>query len=102
MFHDPTLAIIAGLTASEIGLATAFYHWVEGWRWLDSFYFSVVMIATVGFGDLSPKTDAGKLFTVFCILTGIGLFVSLAAAMANTMITNARGDDARDKDRPEP
>jgi len=55
-----------------------FYHVVEGWRWLDSFYFTVVTLATVGYGDFTPKTDAGKLFTMPFIFIGIGMFVYTA------------------------
>ena len=36
--------------------ATIFYHFIESWTWVDSFYFSSVAITTVGFGDLSPTT----------------------------------------------
>ncbi|MCE6960683.1 potassium channel family protein [Cereibacter sphaeroides] len=97
---DPRLAVIAGLTATEIGGATVFYRLVEGWRWVDAFYFSVVTIATVGFGDLAPRTDVGKLFTVFYILTGIGLFVTFAAALADHMIRNAHRERT-DRDTPE-
>jgi voltage-gated potassium channel len=49
------------------------YHFIEGWRWLDSIYFSVITLTTVGFGDLSPATDFGKVFTIFYVLTGIGI-----------------------------
>jgi uncharacterized membrane protein YciS (DUF1049 family) len=49
------------------------YHFVEGWRWLDSLYFSVITLTTVGYGDLSPQTDFGKIFTIIYILTGIGI-----------------------------
>ncbi len=40
---------------------------------LDAFYFSVVTMTTVGFGDLIPTSHLGRLLTVFMILTGIGL-----------------------------
>ncbi|MCK3654567.1 hypothetical protein A4G19_01920 [Pasteurellaceae bacterium Macca] len=66
-------------TALVISGAATFYHHVEGWSWLDSFYFAVITISTVGYGDLSPHTVAGKLFTIFYILIGIGLFVSVTA-----------------------
>lgn len=98
LMRDPAVAVIAVLTGTEIGLATALYHWIEGWRWVDALYFSVVTIATVGYGDLTPATDAGKLFTVFYILTGIGLFVAFAAAVAETMIRNARSESPPEKD----
>jgi voltage-gated potassium channel len=64
-----------GLTAVVLLLtiATVFYHFVESWSWVDSFYFSSIAITTVGFGDLSPSTDASKLFTVFYIFAGLSL-----------------------------
>ena len=40
---------------------------------LDAFYFSVVTMTTVGFGDLTPLSEGGKLLTVLMILTGIAL-----------------------------
>jgi voltage-gated potassium channel Kch len=77
------------MTASVVACATVFYRWQEGWGWIDATYFSVVTIATVGYGDFTPKTDAGKIFTIFYIFGGIGLFVSTAAALANHVIRTA-------------
>lgn len=68
--------ILLAATVGMIALGTVFYHFVEGWRWLDAYYFSVVTLATVGYGDLTPKTDAGKLFTTFYILSGVGIITS--------------------------
>ena len=53
---------------------------------LDSFYFVVVTIATVGFGDIYPVTAAGKLLTIGIILVGVGCFVGLAASALDLMI----------------
>ena len=50
---------------------------IEGWAHLDSFYYSAVTVATVGFGDFTPKTPAGKLLTVLYMFCGIGLLVAL-------------------------
>lgn len=52
---------------------TVFYHLVEGWKWLDSLYFSVITLSTVGYGDFSPVTNVGKVFTMVYLITGIGL-----------------------------
>ncbi len=62
---------------------TVFYRVVEGWRWVDAFYFAVVTLTTVGYGDLTPQTDAGKLFTVIYILTGLGVLGSFIGLIAN-------------------
>ncbi|MGK7912739.1 MAG: ion transporter [Synechococcus sp.] len=40
---------------------------------LDAFYFSVVTMTTVGYGDVTPVSDGGRLLTVLMILTGIAL-----------------------------
>jgi voltage-gated potassium channel len=53
---------------------------------LDSLYFVVVTIATVGFGDIYPETAAGKLLTIGIILVGVGCFVGLAASALDLMI----------------
>ena len=56
-----------------LGIATVVYHVLEGWGWVDSFYFSTVAVTTVGFGDLTPSTSGSKLFTVFYVLAGISV-----------------------------
>jgi hypothetical protein len=68
-----------------VGVGTVFYHIVEKLDWLDSIYFCVVTLATVGYGDITPKTEAGKLFTIFYILIGIGII----ATFANLLLKNA-------------
>jgi voltage-gated potassium channel len=40
---------------------------------LDAFYFSVVTMTTVGFGDVTPISEGGRLLTVLMILTGIAV-----------------------------
>lgn len=51
----------------------------EGLHPFDAFYFVVVTIATVGFGDISPHTLAGKILTMIIIVTGVVCFVAVAA-----------------------
>jgi voltage-gated potassium channel Kch len=72
---------------------TVFYSTVEGWGIVDSLYFSVVTLSTVGYGDLSPGTTAGKLFTIFYILIGIGLFVAVATAIARGYSVPKRSEE---------
>lgn len=77
------LITIAALMTLTIG--TIFYHFVEKWTWLDALYFSVVTLATVGYGDFVPTTDLSKLFTIFYILTGVGII----AAFAHSLMSRA-------------
>jgi len=64
---------LAAAVVLVLGIGTISYHFIEGWSWVDSFYFSVVTGSTVGFGDLSPTTDASKLFTVLYIFSSISI-----------------------------
>ena len=70
-------------TFSILVVGTLFYHYVEGWNYLDSLYFSVICLTTVGFGDLAPSTDIGKIFTMFYILAGLGLILEFIQTVYN-------------------
>ena len=63
-------------TSFIIALGTVSFHHLEGWSWIDSIYFSVITLTTVGYGDFSPQTDGGKIFTLFYIVLGIGIILS--------------------------
>jgi hypothetical protein len=79
---DPDAGAIGFLLFLLLTIGTCFYHWVEGWGWVDAFYFCVMTVATVGFGDFSPTTTASKIFTVFFTFLGIGLFASFVGKVA--------------------
>ena len=64
------------LTCVVIIIGSVMYHYLEGWSWIDCFYFSIITLTTIGYGDFSPQTDAGKLFTIFYILLGIGMILN--------------------------
>lgn len=67
---------------STLGLillsGTLFYHQVEGWRFLDSFYFSFTTLMPTGLDNgLSPSTDFSKFFTMIYLVVGTGAMLSM-------------------------
>jgi len=53
-----------------------FYHYADGWSWVDSIYFCFISLATVGYGDLAPTTPFSKVFTIVYIANGIGVLIA--------------------------
>jgi hypothetical protein len=60
-----------------IVIGALLYHWLEGWGWLDSFYFVVITLTTIGYGDFSPTTPATKLITIFYGVNGVIVLLML-------------------------
>lgn len=84
--REPEVQAVFMITLTLIVIATIVFWLVEGWSLLDSAYFSVVTIATVGYGDLAPKTAFGKIFTMVYIFCGIGIFLAAVTALAHAAL----------------
>lgn len=94
-WSDPTFRLVATLSVSLLMVGMFLFHWIEGWSYLDSFYFSAISATTVGYGDFSPKTPAGKLLAVVYIFCGIGLLVTLVTRFADALIQSERENQER-------
>lgn len=84
-FHRRLLYVFIIMMIVLFGGAT-FYHYIEGWRYLDALYFSSYTITTVGYGDITPKTDIGKIFTIFYIFAGVGIVLYGLSLMASHFV----------------
>jgi hypothetical protein len=65
-------------------IGTIAYHNLEGWRYTDSFYFTGVTLATVGYGDFVPTHDISKIFTVFFAFAGVGIVLVTMTSFAES------------------
>ncbi len=52
-------------------IGTLWYWLIEGWRWVDALYMSVITLSTVGFVEVGSLGDRGRLFTITLILMGL-------------------------------
>ena len=84
-------------TTVIIGFGSAMFHYLEGWTWIDSVYFSVITLTTVGYGDFSPQTDEGKIFTIFYILIGIGIILGFINTVYNHYNSMRMKNNKKDK-----
>lgn len=97
--------IVLAVTAALLVVGGAAFYWMwEDLSVLDSLYLSVMTLTTVGYGDVKPVTAAGKIFTIFFVIMGIGVLLAFLTAIASQLRRQsllhrplarlaARGDD---------
>lgn len=77
VLRDPESRPFLIWAGSMLLIGVFVYRWLEGWSFIDALYFCVIKLATVGFGDLTPTTPEAKLFTIFYVINGVGILLSL-------------------------
>jgi len=79
-------------TVIVLCVGTVIYHFLEGWSWIDSLYFSVITLSTIGYGDFSPATDPGKVFTIIYIIVGVGIILSFINTLQHHYSETRKGN----------
>lgn len=103
--QDAEFRALAALVAVLLISGTVFYWRFEEWTVLDSLYFSVITLTTVGYGDLAPTSAPTKVFTIIYVLLGLGVLVSFLSLVARNAIdariekSNNRRAKRRDRTR---
>jgi voltage-gated potassium channel Kch len=82
LFKQPKYRSLLIWVLLLLAIGTIFYTQVEGWTVLDSLYFSVVTLTTVGYGDFSPDTAAGKVFAIVYMLFGLSILAAFVSMLA--------------------
>ena len=80
------LAVIVGC----IVVGTAGYIIIEpGWRLLDALYMTVITLTTVGFREVQPLADAGRIWTMVLSIVGVGLIFGTVGIVAEYLVVEA-------------
>lgn len=69
-----------------IAIGVLGYMSIEELRFLDALYMTVITIATVGYGEVQPLTDPGRIFTIFLIITNLGIFAYAISLITSILI----------------
>lgn len=84
-----TEIFVAATTLSGwMAIGTIVFHRLESWNWIQSFYFSVVTITTVGYGDFTPTNDLSRLFTAIYILVGVSIGLVTLSLIGSEILRN--------------
>lgn len=63
------LALLAAVVVTGVGGLM----WIEGWDLLDAVWMVIITLTTIGFGEIHPLSDAGRMFTLGLIVAGVGV-----------------------------
>jgi len=77
-------AVLAILVAIAVG--TLGFHFIEGWSLWDGLYVTVQTVTTVGFGDVTPRTLAGRIFATAFMLVGVGVVLYALTSMVHLIV----------------
>ncbi len=88
-WSDPLFRSTAALTVALLVSGTVFYATVERLTPLDALYLSVMTLTTIGYGDLHPVTNAGKVFTMIYVFVGVGVLVAFVTRLAQALAQEA-------------
>ena len=82
-FRGSQVALVVAFVGFLIVVGTVGYAWIEGWNWADSFYMTIITITAVGYHEVHPLSETGRIFTVFILvggLTALGAWFALITA----------------------
>jgi len=65
------------------------FEFLEQYSFIEAFYMTIISISTVGFGEIRPLSDMGRLFTVFLIVFSFGIFAYVLTAVTQFLLDGA-------------
>ncbi len=68
-----------------VSLGTSGYMSIEGWRFIDALYMTVITLGTVGFKEVHDLSDGGKFFTMGLIVVGVSVLGYIVGSLAQIM-----------------
>jgi voltage-gated potassium channel len=79
--------MFAVIFGSVVAAGTLGYMLLEGWDFVESLYMTVITLSTVGFSEVRPLSQVGRVFTAGLIVAGVGAVTYLFAAISQYIIS---------------
>ena len=103
IWRDPDSRNIVVAAGMLLAAGTLIFAIIEDLSLIDGFYFSFITLSTIGYGDISPATDIGKIVAVIYGIAGLGIIAALISSIASQRWHPGRGrpqdeNEAEDED----
>ncbi len=76
----------AGAVVLTLSVGTVGFVIVDGYPWFDAFYMTVITVFTIGYSEIRPLSQAGRVFNVCLIMFGGVMFLGAVGAFTQTLI----------------
>lgn len=80
------MLLIASLLTAVLVMGTVGYRLVEGWAWFDSFYMALISLTTVGYEELHPLSQSGRVFTSALLIVGVTVVFASIGIMSDLVL----------------
>ena len=87
MTSNLKVLLALGLMFSLLIIGTVGYAFLEGYAFIDALYMAVITLGTVGYREVQPLSEPGKMFTIFLIIAGIGTVAYAVTQVVEYLIT---------------
>src|SRR5258708_353702 len=81
-----SLRLVGLALAVVLAAGTAAFHFMLGWSWLDSFYMVVTTLTTIGYQEVHPLSDTGRILNLFIIFFGVALVFLAIGALTQALL----------------
>lgn len=89
--------VLIGIFITILIFWAAFFLFSPSYGYVDDFYFVIVTLTTVGYGDVTPKTYNEKVLAIILILIGVFVFSAITALMSSFLTDRILDDDEEDR-----
>jgi voltage-gated potassium channel len=86
MTRTRNLILAALMLALIVSVGTVGYMVLEKWNFLDALYMTVITLTTVGFGEVNPVSDHGRILTMTILLSGLGVVGYLVGTLTQIVV----------------
>jgi voltage-gated potassium channel len=86
MTKTRNLIFAAVMLTLVVSIGTAGYMILEKWNFLDSLYMTVITLTTVGFGEVHPVNEQGRILTMTILVSGLGVVGYLVGTLTQILV----------------